>query len=231
VPQSEVLVRTSVSQPLLSVPSQFSKPDAHVRPQTIAEQYDVLLGRDAQGRPQAPQFMRLARRSISQPFAAAPSQLSRPVSQAASAHTPLRHAPVPPENTQPLLHMPQCAALDERSVSQPLAALPSQSPKPALQRARAHAPAAQAATPLGKVHALPQRPQWATSVAKVTSHEAGLPSQSPKPAEQVVRVHTPIVQAAPAPGNEHTVAHVPQWLVSLRVFTSQPFIGSPSQSL
>ena len=74
---------------------------------------------------------------------------------------------------------PQLDGVVLRLVSQPLAALPSQSPKPAVQ-VTPHAPAAQVAVPLVASHALPQRPQFATVVARLVSQPlAGLPSQSP----------------------------------------------------
>ncbi len=64
-------------------------------------------------------------------------------------------------------------------VSQPLAGLPSQSPKPALQLATVHAPAAQPATPLAAAQPRPQAPQCDTVVrTSVSQPLAALPSQS-----------------------------------------------------
>ncbi len=65
------------------------------------------------------------------------------------------------------------------SASQPLAALPSQSPKSGLHVATAHAPAVQVAVALAREQALLQRPQWAVDVRVSASQPlAVIPSQS-----------------------------------------------------
>jgi hypothetical protein len=68
-----------------------------------------------------------------------------------------------------------------RLVSQPLAALPSQFPKPALHEAMAHEPLAQVAVALVREHATPQPPQFASELSAVSQPLAGIPSQSAKP--------------------------------------------------
>jgi len=56
------------------------------------------------------------------------------------------------------------------------------------------------------------------------------PSQLPKPALQAPRVHAPATQAAVPPGVTQALLHRPQCATAVRVSTSQPLAGSPSQS-
>ena len=72
----------------------------------------------------------------------------------AGMHPPAAQIPV---HARP--QAPQWALLVRVSVSQPLATLPSQSPKPALQAVIAHALARQSAVALARVHARPHAPQ------------------------------------------------------------------------
>ena len=65
-------------------------------------------------------------------------------------------------------------------LSQPLALLPSQFPKPAVQPASWHTPPMQEAVPLANVHTFPHAPQLETLVRMLASHPlTGLPSQLP----------------------------------------------------
>jgi hypothetical protein len=114
-----------------------------------------------------------------------------PAAHVADALVPLGHA---------LPHIPQCPAADNRFTSQPLSALPSQSPKPAAQVIRQR-PAAQPAAPLGPAgHTFPHAPQWLALVPVFTSQPfVASPSQSAKPAAQVIR-HTPITHEGAALG-------------------------------
>jgi hypothetical protein len=83
---------------------------------------------------------------------------------------------------------PQWLALVVVGVSQPLARLPSQLPKPVLHT-MPHVLRAQNGVPLVPLHTVPQAPQWLGS--KVTLvHE---PEQLLSPAPQVV-VHAPAEQ-------------------------------------
>lgn len=66
--------------------------------------------------------------------------------------------------------IPQAPQLEKAllvSVSQPFPAIPSQSPNPALQEARMHAPALQPGLPLVTEHALPHIAQLAGSLCKL----------------------------------------------------------------
>jgi len=78
--------------------------------------------------PQAPQWALLLRVSVSQPFAAAPSQSAVPAEQAVVTHRRSTQVAPGPEHAVP--QAPQWVADVRRSVSHPLAALPSQFPKP-----------------------------------------------------------------------------------------------------
>ncbi len=67
-----------------------------------------------------------------------------------------------------------------RLVSQPLAALPSQSPVPRLQLVQPQLPATQLGVPFGQAQTLPQLPQLLTLVAVLVSQPSlRLPLQLP----------------------------------------------------
>jgi hypothetical protein len=98
-----------------------------------------------------------------------------------SAHTPLPHTC--PE-AQVVLHAPQLALSLRVFTSQPLAALPSQSAKPAAHAPRAHAPLTQDAPALAKAQRMPQPPQLFASdvLTWVSQPLPDTPSQLAKPA-------------------------------------------------
>jgi hypothetical protein len=88
------------------------------------------------------------------------------VAHAATAHAPAAHAAVALGSAQVRPQAPQLAALAVRSVSQPLAASPSQSPEPPVQRTIVHAPDPQPwAATLARAQTVPQAPQFAGSMA------------------------------------------------------------------
>ncbi len=95
-----------------------------------------------------------------------------------------------------MTQLPQCAGL-VRSVSQPLAWFPSQSPHPALQEASAHVPVAQLVTALGSEHATPHPPHDESLVKLVSQPFAALPSQSPRPVAQWDAMQVPLRQVSP----------------------------------
>ena len=116
------------------------------------------------------------------------------------------------------------------STSQPLAALPSQLPKPALQAMVVQLPPAQVGAPLVLLHATPQRPQLRASVASVVS-QLPLPSQSAVPPPQMLRPHTPATQVGVRPVMVgQMVPQARQLVVSVLRLVSQPLLGSRSQS-
>ena len=129
---------------------------------------------------------------------------------------------VPVGHTTP--HAPQLERSALTSRSQPLAVLPSQSPKPAAH-AKPHVLARHATTELGggvPVHARPHIPQLAGSVASVAQR----PEQSVVPVAQVVPQRPP-EQTVPIP---QAAPQRPQLALSLRRLRSQPFEATLSQS-
>jgi hypothetical protein len=77
--------------------------------------------------PHAPQLARVFR-LVSHPLVASPSQFAKPALQVPSWQVPEKHTPAAFGKAQMVPQEPQFWALDERSASQPLAALPSQLP-------------------------------------------------------------------------------------------------------
>ena len=163
-----------------------AKPAAHpVSAQVDALQAPVPLA-GAQARPHPPQWVALTRVSASQPLSRRPSQSAKPAvqvmaqvpwAQAGTALAAPRHM---------VLQNPQCATEVRRSASQPLRALPSQSPKFVAQRPTAQRPSTHVDSALARAQRLPQAPQ-AVAVVRVSVSQplAGSPSQSSKPALQV----------------------------------------------
>jgi hypothetical protein len=183
-----------------------------------------------QARPHMPQFWTLLAVATSQPLAALPSQLAKPAAQVATAHAPAAHVAAPLGAAHVRPHIPQFAALVRVSTSQPLPGLPSQSAKPALHAPIAHAPAAQVAAALAKLHARPHVPQWAALVRVSASQPlAALPSQLAKPVAHAVIAQAPAVHAPVPLAGLQARPHAPQWVVVSRV-ASQPLAALPSQS-
>ncbi len=81
-------------------------------------------------------------------------------------------------------------------VSQPFAALPSQSPKPAAQLTTVHIPAEHPAVALGKVHTRSQPPQLVGSVRVSSQPFRMLPSQSVNPGKHLGIEHSPPTHGA-----------------------------------
>ncbi len=111
--------------------------------------------------PHAPHALFVEERSVSQPLTALPSQSAQVPTQV-NEHALFEHSGVACGGVgQTLPHLPQLEALVCVFISQPLAALPSQSAKPALQPPMPHTPFAQVALALaGAGQTLPQAPQF-----------------------------------------------------------------------
>ena len=184
-------------------------------------------------RPQPPQWSALERVSISHPSASRPLQSAKPVVQVATSQALMRHAAVALErvgHARP--HAPQCAAVDERSTSQPLAGSPSQSPKPG-RHVKPHALIAQTGSALGTAgHAIPHAPQCAAVTrTSVSQPFEASPSQSPKPPAQSPTPHAPMRHAGVALGGTGQVRpHAPQFETSFEVDVSHPLAALMSQS-
>jgi hypothetical protein len=235
-PQCAVLLASTVSQPLPATPSQSAKPARHAPPpHTPAAHRACWLPVIAQAIPHTPQFVAELAVSTSQPLSATPSQLPKPASQA-RAQAPSTQAGVALVcGGHRLPQRPQLVAALRRSVSQPLAASASQSPKPAAQ-ARPHTPAAQVGVALAPAgHTIPHAPQWVTAVEVAVSQPlAAAASQSPKPAAQA-SAQTPARQAGDAlgPDPQGTASQAPQRVGSFcRLMQRMPQRTSPAaQSL
>jgi hypothetical protein len=163
--------------------------------------------------PHAPQFEPDDVRSVSHPFDGSPSQSPHPVAHVPTPHLAPEHDAVatwaPRGHACP--QAPQLLADAVVSVSQPLAALPSQSPNPALQtvpqRPDTHAGAALASGP----HALPQAPQFIGSWS-VFVQAAGVPQATSGDAHDVA--HAPLEHIVPG---GQTAPHAPQLFESTLV--------------
>jgi len=208
--------------------------DAHALPHRVdpkgqAQAPAVQVPLAGHARPHMPQCWTLVAVAASQPLAALPSQLAKPAAQVPTPHAPATQVAVPLVAVQARLHMPQWVRLVRVSTSQPLAGLPSQSAKPALQAPIAQVPAAQMAAALGKLHARPHMPQWAALVRVSASQPlAALPSQLAKFAAQAVRVQAPAVHAPVPLAGAQARPHAPQFAMVSRV-VSQPLAALPSQ--
>jgi hypothetical protein len=131
-----------------------------------------------------------------------PPQSMRPVGH---AHAPIEQNWVAPHA---LPQRPQLPAATRVSTSQPSAAIPLQSAKPA-RHAKPHVPDAQSADAFARVaHAVPHAPQLVTSVAVVTHDGPHNVSVTAQPAAQPLAPHTAV-----AP--EHVTPHAPQLAGSL----------------
>jgi hypothetical protein len=216
-----------VSQPLLGLPSQLAKPAAQVGTHAPAV-HTVVPFAFVQAAPQALQFAALVFRFASQPFAALPSQLPKPVLHAPSTHALAEQLAPAFANAQTVPQAPQFAADVVRFVSQPFVGSPSQLPHPAAQ-VGTHAPAVQVVLPCALRQALPQAPQLVTVVLRFVSHPVdGSASQLPNPVVQVPSVHVPVAQLSLAFARSQTTLQPPQF-VSVVTDLSQPLLELPSQ--
>jgi hypothetical protein len=107
IPQCEVLVRVSVSQPLDALPSQLPKPGLQVKLHIPALHVVVALARAGQAFPHIPQCEVFVRVSVSQPLDALPSQSAKPGLQV-KPHLPALHVVAALARAgQVLPHIPQ----------------------------------------------------------------------------------------------------------------------------
>ena len=221
-PQLAVLVRRSVSQPLLATPSQLPKPTAQVpTPQTPTMQTGVALG-GLHVTPQPPQLFTSEPRTLrSHPLAAMRSQSAVPAAHV-SPQTPLMQYGVPSADGQTVVQLPQCSGSLARMTQ-----LPEQLVCPDWQ-VTPQTPPEQRDPP---THTVPQAPQLALSVRVSTSQPlAATRSQSAKPGEQAAIVQPPDEQAAVALGSAQARPQTPQFATAVWRFISQPFAAVPSQS-
>jgi hypothetical protein len=226
-PQSLVVVR-SVSQPSDGVALQSSQPATQLIEQAPRVQ-DAEPFALEHTLPQAPQLLVSVSMETSQPFVESPSQLPNPALQDESAHVPVEQSELALARLHTVPHPPQSESVVS-DVSHPFAATPSQSPNPAEQVAISQTPAVHVADALASEQAFPHAPQLAASASRDVSHPfAGLPSQSSKPAVQVME-HAPPTQEGVPLVLSHASPHPLQFAASLVMSTSQPSEASPLQS-
>ena len=176
-PQFAALLDVFVSHPFVGSPSQSAKGALHARIVHAPAMHAAAACAKEHVVAHVPQCSTLLDVFVSQPFAGLPSQSPKPALHAPRTQAPPLHDALALGNAQAWPQIPQFAALVPRSVSQPFAALPSQSPCPAGHIPTAHVPPLQIA-PVA-VHACPQLPQLDGFTARSTSHPfAALPSQS-----------------------------------------------------
>jgi hypothetical protein len=126
-PQWVLLVRMSVSQPLLGLPSQSRKPVAHTGTHTPAVQVLLVVPLGAAHMvPQAPQFELLVRRLTSHPSVTLVLQLRKLVLQLPMAQVPVVQVPVAFGGAQARPQVPQLVVV-RPSTSQPSGASELQS--------------------------------------------------------------------------------------------------------
>jgi len=230
-PQFAVPAAMSVSQPFAGSMSQSANPATHDATAQLPARHAGTAFAGAHDAPQPPQFTTLVRMFASQPFAAFPSQFSKP----------LAHTMVQPDATHAgdafvraghaIPQRPQFATDEVTSVSQPFVSFASQLPVPEAQVPSTQDPATHVADACGKPQTCPQMPQFDSFVASATSHPlvASL-SQSAKPALHREITHAPAEQPGTPPAAWQASPHIRQFATSVRVSTSQPFAEFPSQS-
>ena len=226
-PQLLALVLVFTSQPLAALMSQLPKPPLHAMAQLPAL-HDGVPFEPLHTLPQAPQFDALVCVFGSQPVTALISQSANPALHA-MAQLPALHEGVPFEPLHALPHDPQFDALVLVFTSQPLAALMSQSAKPALH-AMAHTLFEQEGVPFELLQIVPQEPQFTALVLVFTSQPfAALMSQLAKPALHAM-AHVPLEHEGVPFVPLQTVPQAPQWVAFVFLFTSQPVCALLSQS-
>jgi hypothetical protein len=158
-------------------------------------------------------------RLVSQPSAALALQSPKPAAQVATVQRPPAHPAVALGTSQAVPQPPQLRGSPVRSTSQPLVALRSQSPRPALHVARPHTPATQAGVPPATEHAVEQLPQWAVA-AEV--HLAAVGRVGVAVGEAVVAAHD---GARPARAGARGVGGVARAAAGSAVGGAHPQVG------
>ncbi len=153
-------------------------------------------------------------------------QSENPALQAATWQVLAMHADVALGRLHTMPHAPQFVRVDVVSVSQPLAAMPSQLPKCGLQATTVQAPAVQPLIRvLAPLHVVPQAPQLAGSMAVLAQY-------CDVPVPQVASGDAQVAPQWPSEHNwpvGHTLLHAPQ--LALLVFRSAqvpPQLVSPA---
>jgi len=229
-PQLLTLLVRLVSQPLAAIPSQLPHPALQeAMPHVPPEQDAVPLGA-VQTWPQEPQLLTSVFRFLSQPLATLPSQLSQPALQEAMPQVEPEQDEVALAAKQALPQAPQLVTLVVVSISQPLAALPSQLAQPALQDPIPHTAPEQAGVALAAVQTMPHAPQLPASVSRLDSQPSiTFKLQSFQLALQLMPQADAAHLGAELGRLEHALPQAPQFEASMSVSISQPLALLPSQ--
>jgi hypothetical protein len=182
-----------------------------------------------QALPHVPQCSALVLVLVSQPLPTLPSQLPEPALQLmVQAPPPQLGVPFTEEHGEP--QAPQWAVLMLVLVSQPLALLPSQLPKPVAQLPSVQTRFGQVSAALAKSQTTPQPLQSLVVVRLVSQPLFGFPSQLAQLVEQI-GVQAPAMQlVVPWPACwVQAMPQPPQWVELVWVLVSQPFWALPSQ--
>ena len=222
-PQLYGSLAVPTSQPSEATRLQSPKPGSHAVTVHAPDTQPPAEWAPLHTTPQAPQFMRSDRGSISQPSAAFDEQwMNAPEhddAQMPAMQAGVRFGP----DMQDVVHAPQWLASLTTLASQPLAAAWSQSPKPGRHDATLHAPALHPATPLAAAQRVSHAPQCRGSlvVSKHTPPQHAPPvshacAQDPQCSASVNRSrHAPLQQSVPdghactslQPGTQRCVEH------------------------
>lgn len=224
-PQSES-VRSDVSHPLPTLPSQSAHPGSHAAIAHAPPLHAATAFAGAQARPQPPQWSRLP----------AVSTHAAPQSESPGSHA-ARHARPPPAlslqtgvapahaTPQP----PQSLAVS-RLASQPFDAIPSQSAQPGSQATIAQLPLAHVSLPCASAHVVPHAPQLDSVSSGVSQPSLAIALQSPRPGSHAAIPHPAGVHpGAPRSTAPHASPHAVQSVV-VPSATSHPSATSPLQS-
>jgi len=227
-PQCSGLLRL-VSQPLAGLLSQSPKPEAQAIPQLPAVQVGVPPDVE-QTWPQVLQLLTLVFRFTSQPLAGLLSQSAKPALQVPMAQVPLLQVAAALANVHLVPQALQLLTSVLRLTSQPLVALPSQLPEPAVHAPIVQVLLTQLAAALANVHTVPQPPQLLTSVVVVVPQATPVPGgQVALPAPHVLYPHVPALHTGVPPVVGHLVPQALQLFTSEFRLTSQPLVALPSQ--
>jgi hypothetical protein len=230
-PQFAVEACVFVSQPFVASPSQFPNPTWQTSTTHAPEEHPGVPFCTEHTTSQPPQFWTSALVGSSQPFAASPSQLSKPTEHV-NEHAPEEHAGSAFAGAwQAFPHALQFEADVLRFTSQPSSATPLQSSNPASHPASEHTPAEHSAVPFGAEHTFPQPPQfWTSALVGCSQPVLASPSQSSNPASHT-SAHAPDWHTAvPFGPLGQTLEHAPQWSVDVSRLASHPFAAWLSQS-
>jgi len=224
-PQLLTLEPVSTSQPSAGLPLQSRQVPMHERtPHAPPLQVGLACGR-LQAVPQAPQLFTLVLMSTSQPSGCVPLQLRAVPMQLPTSQVPLLQASLALGRSQMVPHVPQLFTLVLVLTSQPSAWSPLQFFVVPMQLLTSQTLLTQVSLALGKLQTVPQRPQFETSVALLTSQPSpGRPLQSRKVPIQACTWQLPLTQSSLALAESQAIPQAPQLFRSELMSTSQPSV-------